>query len=611
MALLASNFAANSLTGNVVVSNGQANINLGAINYTALEGTKTFYVKLRKYSNTGALLGISNAIIIPDRTGVTSLVANVITIRETNANIVSYTITTANVIGDVTLNWRTTGTATGDDFIANTGTVLISNNVGTFTTRLASDFSGASETDEYYGIQLLPTSEGQTSKVIYTTPLANIVTVIDTSYAPIVNSITPNVFFTYDSSIISFAITTTNAGNTTLYYSTVGSLPNTEIVTANTGSFTPTSDSNTTSITIRVGSIAVSDPRNFKLQIREQSPAGNIKFTGSNVYVYSKNAVVATGGTITTLGEYKLHSFTTGGSSIFTVTDGSGTIETLLIAGGGSGGTGQPNGMSTYMTGGGGGAGGIVYASSVPVTPGNYPISVGNGGPGQASENTQGVNGTPTVAFGFTAVGGGGGGAQGFPYPSAPIAAATVGRSGGSGGGAGGQQTSVTTAGGPATQPGTPNPGAIQYGNPGATSTGPGSITPAGGGGGAGTPGYPNLAPTSPTVWGNGGDGIINPIVGSTIGVLNIPDNNYYIGGGGGGGAGPGAGGIGKGGLGGGGYGAGYPGINFSGAGAANVNTGGGGGGTHASVTPSGAGGTGAVIVKYRILTTFPSIYIP
>src|SRR3990167_1319158 len=57
--------------------------------------------------------------------------------------------------------------------------------------------------------------------------------------------------------------------------------------------------------------------------------------------------IVATGGTITTDGNYKVHTFT--GSGTFEVTSGSGNVWYLVVAGGAGGG---------YWDGGGGGAGG-------------------------------------------------------------------------------------------------------------------------------------------------------------------------------------------------------------------------------------------------------------
>ena len=60
------------------------------------------------------------------------------------------------------------------------------------------------------------------------------------------------------------------------------------------------------------------------------------------------NSITATGGSITTITGYKVHTFTSGGT--FTVETGAGTIEYLVIGGGGGGG-------SASVAGGGGGAG--------------------------------------------------------------------------------------------------------------------------------------------------------------------------------------------------------------------------------------------------------------
>ena len=131
-------------------------------------------------------------------------------------------------------------------------------------------------------------------------------------------------------------------------------------------------------------------------------------------------AIAATGGTTFTNGGYKYHVYTTTGSpQPFNVTDaGSSTnIEYLIIAGGG-GGADRGNGA------GGGGAGGVLgYGMELPstahqgglvtVTVQDYALVVGAGGQG-APENSggegSGDNGSPSTAFGKTAVGGGGGG---------------------------------------------------------------------------------------------------------------------------------------------------------------------------------------------------------
>lgn len=63
--------------------------------------------------------------------------------------------------------------------------------------------------------------------------------------------------------------------------------------------------------------------------------------------------IVATGGTITYAGGYKIHTFTSGGT--FQVLSGSGSVDYLIVGGGGGSG-------GSY--GGGGGAAGQVKASS-------------------------------------------------------------------------------------------------------------------------------------------------------------------------------------------------------------------------------------------------------
>ena len=163
------------------------------------------------------------------------------------------------------------------------------------------------------------------------------------------------------------------------------------------------------------------------------------------------------------------------------------TIELLIVAGGGG---------TNSDVGGGGGGGGVVYAQSFPVTPGNsYPITVGAGGAAINTSSTPGNPGSPSTAFGITAVGGGGGGAY---------SGSGQGQPGGSGGGGGDQWFgSQSGLGGNGTQPSQNAPslplGIQQYGFPGGNS---GQQWYAGGGGGAGgagsgAGGQPQYAGTS------------------------------------------------------------------------------------------------------------------
>jgi hypothetical protein len=110
----------------------------------------------------------------------------------------------------------------------------------------------------------------------------------------------------------------------------------------------------------------------------------------------------AVGGTVTTIGDQRIHTYTEVGTSNLTVTSG-GFVDVLVVAGGGGGG----------CLGGGGGAGGLVYTNSFFVEPGTYTVVVGGGGTGSPSRNIKGGNGTNSVLGPLTAIGGGGAGSYG------------------------------------------------------------------------------------------------------------------------------------------------------------------------------------------------------
>jgi len=114
----------------------------------------------------------------------------------------------------------------------------------------------------------------------------------------------------------------------------------------------------------------------------------------------------ATGGTITTSGSYKIHTYTTVGTSSFDIIGlGSGstnnTIEYLVVAGGGAG------GISTNGQGLGGGAGGMLTGSYTSASVSSYPVIVGAGGIGSNATNNNSTSGSISSLFGLTAFGGG------------------------------------------------------------------------------------------------------------------------------------------------------------------------------------------------------------
>jgi hypothetical protein len=313
----------------------------------------------------------------------------------------------------------------------------------------------------------------------------------------------------------------------------------------------------------------------------------------SNVTFFGPQYVAATGGTVTTDGDFKIHTFT--GDGCFVVSCGgnalgSNTTEYLVVAGGGGG-----------AMGGGGGAGGFRFATptlnpgSFPAKPLNapaglsvsaqtYPITVGAGG-GAGPDNCGADHGSPgsnSVFSTITSAGGGGGAGRGAPGCSL---------SGGSGGGAAAESAGDASGGAgntPPTSPpqgqnggGTPSPGNSFYGGGGgAIGAGQAGQSPlnAGGVGGAGG--------GLPTGFGSNGE--------------SCGSFRYYAGGGGAGKNGPGDP-TGVGGVGGGGNGQ----INLSqpnppAAGTANTGGGGGGGGAVGSNGGQGAGGKGIVVIRYK-----------
>ena len=113
----------------------------------------------------------------------------------------------------------------------------------------------------------------------------------------------------------------------------------------------------------------------------------------------------STGGTITTAGGYRIHTFTTTGNSIFTATASS--LVEYLIVGGGGGASGGYGGV-WY---GPGGAGGIVRTGNASLSAGQYTVTVGEGGSASVPTNrgTGGTGGTSSFN-GINATGGTGSG---------------------------------------------------------------------------------------------------------------------------------------------------------------------------------------------------------
>jgi len=293
--------------------------------------------------------------------------------------------------------------------------------------------------------------------------------------------------------------------------------------------------------------------------------------------------VAATGGTITTSGDYKIHRFT--GPGTFEVTAGSGDlaiVDYLVVAGGaGGGGSSLPN----ERGGGGGGAGGFResagcgYTSSplgacvaaLPVSVQSYPITVGSGGagggggPGTSPAN-KGTNGANSIFSTITSTGGGGGAIGGFPVPACKVTA----NAGGSGGGVGSTSNANRFGGAGNTPPVSP-----AQGQPGGGQRTCGDYLAGGGGGGATAIGNTGQGDPEPSFNGGaGGAGATTSITASPV--------TYAVGGQGGA----------------------WNGDNPNVDGGANTGTGGAGGGANIGAGPNGnpgnTGGSGVVVIRYK-----------
>tara|TARA_R100001440_G_scaffold16610_1_gene28165 strand:+ start:2117 stop:3538 length:1422 start_codon:yes stop_codon:yes gene_type:complete len=299
-----------------------------------------------------------------------------------------------------------------------------------------------------------------------------------------------------------------------------------------------------------------------------------------------KAYIVASGGTESTSGDYKIHTFNSSGtftvSSVGNAAGGGDGVSYLVLAGGGSGGSRNPGG-----NGGAGGAGGYregknsgdPYSASplnapagLTVSAQGYPITVGAGGttPGSNPATAKGTQGSTSTFSTISSAGGGFGGVS-DPGNSNNVSAGN----GGSGGGAAfGPGPKAQNFGAGNTPPVSP-----PQGNNGGQGRSGGTVS-SGAGGGAGAVGTDADGSDA----GDGGNGVTSSITGS--GVTR---------GGGGGGASEtipegdgGSGGGGKGKLNTG------PADNMNGT----ANLGGGGGGGYCS--QGGTGGSGVVIIRYK-----------
>lgn len=339
------------------------------------------------------------------------------------------------------------------------------------------------------------------------------------SQLPYVSSVSGNIVYQTDTSLVLSVLYETDTVDVTFY---VGG-----VLTATVTGQTVTNGTVTVSVPSTIYNQALGTVVAIGIVNADGTPSSNTQ---------NKTVIqLPTGGTITTSGGYRIHTFTSSGT--FTVYTTQDNIEYLVIAGGGGGGPGAANSHG----GGGGGAGGyrcsVTGESSgggasaeakISRSAGAYTVTVGAGG------TANGGIGANSVFDTITSIGGGRGGSY-FDY--APT-------SGGSGGG-GSVSNNATIRTGAA--------GTTGQGYKGGDAQGGIYDTYGGSGGGAGGAGATAAS---------GGTGVASNITGSSV--------TRAVGGA-------------AGGLGG-------------SAGTANTGNGGGGGYAGANSQP---GGSGIVVIRY------------
>ena len=281
-----SDFEANtgsfSIAGNAIY--GQGSFSVAAYADSLTEGAEIFQVQIRTGSIGGPIVATSANVTIND----TSLGAGNVTywFGSNRANISeggTYTLNrvdTTNVANGTVLYWSTTGgNATVSDFTANTGSFTVNGNSGVFSITTVAD--STTEGDETFQIQIRTSSV--TGNIVLT---SNLILIYDTSTDDIPTYSFSSVPATINegSSGVFTANTANVANGTVLYWSTTGGNVALADFSANTGSFTVTSNVGTFSISI-VADSTTEGNETFQTQLRTGSVTGTIVATSNLVYI--------------------------------------------------------------------------------------------------------------------------------------------------------------------------------------------------------------------------------------------------------------------------------------------------------------------------------------
>ena len=218
-----------------------------------------------------------------------------------------------------------------------------------------------------------------------------------------------------------------------------------------------------------------------------------------------KSFADSTGGSITTVGGYRIHTFLLGQSGTSFTPGDSGTVEYLVVGGGGG---------SRWDDTGGGGAGGYRTGSLSVTSETPYTITVGAGSAGTPENGDRSliVNGGNSVFSSITSLGGGWGAEQGVN-----------GNPGGSGGGGGHDPSTGGSGTAGQGRNGGQHTGAGGSGGGGAGAVGTSGNSTGGGSGGAGGAG----ATSSTTVGGSAGPYAFINDMGAATSTGQLSGGNY------------------------------------------------------------------------------------
>lgn len=284
MALSANDFVSGSLTGIVTVRNGFANISLSTIP-RILEGNKSFVVRLRRNAADGPVITETPAITIQDNSEFVSLTPNVTTFSEGDS--VQFTLLTANAANNATLYFSTLSTGgninSQDFFTSNSGTFVVVDNAANIVLTANTDFFAIDEGNDQFKLQIRTQgTEGNivivsndTVQIQDTSNTFRLESIIASTVGPIVESeslsITVNTVNGYGNSAATYYYTVT--GNADIYSPITGEI----VVNDNYGQVDIIAES----------SIPDSEEREFTVQVRTDSIAGDVIFESNNIIVNS------------------------------------------------------------------------------------------------------------------------------------------------------------------------------------------------------------------------------------------------------------------------------------------------------------------------------------